>query len=63
VESAGEGSVAIGSDMDGALRTVIDARGLPALTDALLQAGLDRPVVEAVMGGNAVRLLSEALKN
>jgi microsomal dipeptidase-like Zn-dependent dipeptidase len=63
VESAGAGNVAIGSDMDGALRTVIDAGGLPALTDALLQAGLDRPVVEAVMGGNAVRLLSEALKN
>ena len=63
VESAGAGNVAIGSDMDGALRTVIDAGGLPALTDALLQAGLDRPVVEAVMGGNAIRLLSEALKN
>jgi len=62
-ESAGEANVAIGSDMDGALRTVINAAGLPALTDALLQAGLDRSVVEGVMGGNAVRLLSKALKD
>lgn len=62
VESAGEANVAIGSDMDGALRTVIDAAGLPALTDALLEAGIDTSVVEGVMGGNAVRLLNEALE-
>jgi membrane dipeptidase len=62
VQSAGIANVAVGSDMDGALRTVIDAAGLPALTDALLQAGIDRSIVEGVMGGNAVRLLKEALE-
>jgi microsomal dipeptidase-like Zn-dependent dipeptidase len=37
--AAGDGHVALGSDMDGALREVIDAEGLPALTSALLDAG------------------------
>lgn len=62
VESAGEANVGVGSDMDGALRTVIDAAGLPALTNALLKTGLDESVVEGVMGGNAVRLLHAGLE-
>lgn len=61
LESAGEGNVAIGSDMDGALRMVIDVEGFPALTDALLSAGLPSSVVEGVIGGNAVRLLRAVL--
>ena len=58
---AGESQVAIGSDMDGALRTIIDAEGLPALTDALLTSGLAEPVVTGVIGGNAARFLARAL--
>jgi membrane dipeptidase len=61
VGSAGPEHVAIGSDMDGALKTVIDVEGLPALTDALLESGLSVSAVEAFLGGNAVSFLSRAL--
>jgi membrane dipeptidase len=61
VELAGAENVAIGSDMDGALRMVIDVEGLPALTDELLRAGMERSVVAGVMGTNAVRLLRAVL--
>jgi membrane dipeptidase len=59
--AVGEHSVAIGSDMDGALRQVIDVQGLPALTSALLDAGVAPATVGAVMGGNAVEFLRRAL--
>jgi len=59
--AAGERNVAIGSDMDGALRETIDVLGLPALTSALLESGLAPNKVAAVMGGNAVELLRGAL--
>lgn len=61
IESAGEDHVAIGSDMDGALHTIIDVDGLPGLTDALLESGLAENVVRKVVGGNAVRFLELAL--
>ncbi|MDP8904269.1 MAG: membrane dipeptidase [Chloroflexota bacterium] len=61
VDVAGAENVAIGSDMDGALATPIDAAGLPLLTDALLEGGLEPPTVEGVMGGNAIALLRRAL--
>jgi microsomal dipeptidase-like Zn-dependent dipeptidase len=53
--------VALGSDMDGALRTLIDVEGLPALTDALLEAGLSETSVGGILGANATRLLRAAL--
>jgi microsomal dipeptidase-like Zn-dependent dipeptidase len=56
----GADQVAIGSDFDGALRMPFDVRGLPALTGALLEAGLDRAVVAGIMGGNALRVLEAA---
>ena len=59
--AVGEHSVAIGSDMDGALRQVIDVQGLPALTSALLGEGVAAATVAAVMGGNAVEFLRRAL--
>jgi membrane dipeptidase len=58
---AGSDGVAIGSDMDGALRMVIDAAGLPLLTAGLLEAGLDARVLSGVLGANALRLLRSAL--
>ena len=61
VDAAGEESVAIGSDMDGALRMVTDAQGYPALAGALSDAGLRVPVVDGVMGGNALRFLRTLL--
>ena len=51
----------IGSDMDGALRMLVDVSGLPALTDALLLAGLDENSVRGVMGVNAANLLRQVL--
>jgi membrane dipeptidase len=61
LDSAGAEHVAIGSDMDGALKMVIDSEGLPALTTALLDSGLSPSVVEGVIGGNAVAVLRRAL--
>jgi membrane dipeptidase len=57
IDELGAGHVAIGSDMDGALRSVIDAAGFPVLTDGLLAAGVSEADVAAVMGGNAIRML------
>lgn len=61
IASAGQDHVAIGSDMDGALKMIIDMNGLPALTDALLKSGLSRNSVECVLGGNAMDLLRSTL--
>jgi microsomal dipeptidase-like Zn-dependent dipeptidase len=57
VELVGPERVALGSDFDGALRMPFDVNGLPALTGALLAAGLGREAVAGMMGGNALRLL------
>ncbi|MFI5255165.1 MAG: dipeptidase [Candidatus Limnocylindrales bacterium] len=60
VELVGPEHVALGSDFDGALRMPFDVTGLPALTAALLGAGMTRQNVAAIMGGNALRLLAGA---
>lgn len=60
VELAGPERVALGSDFDGALRMPFDVTGLPALTQALLDAGLGREVVAGILGGNALRVLRGA---
>jgi len=57
LEALGPAGVALGSDFDGALPMPFDVTGLPALTQALLDAGFGRETVAAVMGGNALRLL------
>lgn len=61
VESAGPAAVGLGSDMDGALRMLVDVEGLPALAHALLQSGMGAEVTRGVMGGNAAALLRAAL--
>ena len=60
-EACSDGNVALGSDMDGALRMVIDVEGLPALADALLDSGLSISTVRRFIGGNAVRFLRGSL--
>ena len=57
LELAGPAQVALGSDFDGALAMPFDVLGLPWITQGLLDAGLGRDVVAAVMGGNALRVL------
>jgi membrane dipeptidase len=59
---AGPRHVALGSDWDGTVRVPFDAASLPALTQALLDLGLDEPTIAAVMGGNARRVLLETLR-
>lgn len=61
VELAGVEHVGLGSDFDGAVPTPFDASGMPLLTEALLVEGLSETDIAAVMGGNAVRLLTGAL--
>ena len=53
--------VALGSDYDGTVTTVFDASELPALTQALMDAGLDESAIRAVMGENAVRFFLDHL--
>jgi microsomal dipeptidase-like Zn-dependent dipeptidase len=57
----GEDHVALGSDFDGAVETPFDAAELAALTQALIDAGLDEPVIARVMGGNAQHFFARAL--
>jgi membrane dipeptidase len=61
VDVIGPDHVGLGSDWDGAVAVPFDAAGLPALTDALLDAGLDDATIRAVMGENALRLFAEIL--
>ena len=58
---AGFDHVGLGSDFDGAVAQPIDATGLVEVTDALLQLGFGEDQIAAVMGGNALRVLSDTL--
>ncbi|NOX83888.1 MAG: peptidase M19 [Alphaproteobacteria bacterium] len=53
--------VALGSDFDGAVTAPFDASELAALTQALINAGLDDQTIRAVMGENAIRFFLENL--
>ena len=53
--------VALGSDFDGAVTTPFDVTGLRQLTTSLMRGGFSSTDIEAVMGGNVVRLLKHAL--
>ncbi|SDL28598.1 dipeptidase [Paracoccus chinensis] len=57
----GEDHVALGSDWDGSVGMPFDAAGLPALTQALMDEGLNEAQIAKVMGGNMVRYLREVL--
>jgi microsomal dipeptidase-like Zn-dependent dipeptidase len=61
VSVAGIDHVGLGSDFDGAVTVPFDATGMALLVDALLDIGFGEPEIRAVMGGNAVRLLTEVL--
>ena len=61
VNVAGIGHVGLGSDFDGAVRTPFDTTGLAQITDALLTRGFTDVEIQAIMGGNVVRLLLTTL--
>jgi membrane dipeptidase len=61
VSVAGVDHVGLGSDWDGAVSVPFDASGVARLTDGLLAHGLDEPSIAAVMGGNAIRVLTATL--
>ena len=48
--------------MDGALKMLIDVEGLPALAGAMLEGGIYRETVTAVMGTNAMALVGASLR-
>ena len=58
---AGVQHVALGSDFDGATRTVFDTTGLALITQGLLDAGFSEDDIAAIMGGNVLRLLQAEL--
>ncbi|MEM8771868.1 MAG: dipeptidase [Pseudomonadota bacterium] len=61
VDLLGAEHVALGSDFDGTVATPLDASELPALTQALLDQGMDETTIRAVMGANAVSFFLEQL--
>lgn len=61
VNLVGVKHVALGSDFDGATRTVFDTTGLALLTQGLLEAGFNESDIADIMGGNVRRLLLELL--
>ena len=61
VDVMGIDHVGLGSDFDGSVTTGFDTAHLSAVTQALLDAGLDEPAVRQVMGGNVLRVLRAGL--
>ncbi|MEZ4292124.1 MAG: membrane dipeptidase [Myxococcota bacterium] len=61
VRLVGAEHAALGSDYDGATTVGFDTSALPALTQALLDAGLDGDEVGQVLGGNVLRVLDRTL--
>ncbi len=53
--------VALGTDFDGTVTVPFDATGLPALTDALLEAGFTPEEIQNIMGDNVRRVLRKTL--
>lgn len=61
VTELGEDAVSLGSDFDGSVATAFDISELPALTQALMDAGLNEAQIAKVMGGNMERVLRARL--
>ncbi len=63
VDVVGEDAAALGSDWDGFIvptQALKDPRGLPLLTDAMLEAGFSREAVGKILHDNVMRVLREA---
>lgn len=57
----GEDHVSLGSDFDGSVQVPFDVAHLAALTQALLDAGLEERIIAKVMGENMIRYLAQKL--
>jgi len=62
IATVGEDHVSLGSDYDGSVETKFDTSELPALTHALLEAGVSEVQIRKVMGENMVRVLRDRLQ-
>jgi microsomal dipeptidase-like Zn-dependent dipeptidase len=62
IAAVGEDHISLGSDFDGSVATAFDTSELPALTDALLRAGVSEAQIAKVMGGNMLRVLRARLQ-
>ena len=61
ISLVGDTHVGLGSDFDGVVRAHFDATGLPLVTQALLDAGLEPDAVRRILGGNVLRVLRQTL--
>ena len=61
IDTVGEDHVSLGSDFDGSVTTAFDTSELPALTHALIEAGLTETQIRKVMGENMLRVLRDRL--
>jgi microsomal dipeptidase-like Zn-dependent dipeptidase len=61
VDLVGPDHVGLGSDYDGGTTVGFDTSELPALTQALVDAGFDDETIRKVLGGNALRVLRATL--
>jgi len=62
VDLVGVDHVSLGSDYDGTVRVGFDTSELAALTQALMDEGLNEAGIAAVMGGNLVRVMRDRLE-
>ncbi len=57
----GEGAVSLGSDFDGSVGTTFDTSELAAITQELLNVGMDDALIHKVMGENMLRVIRSRL--
>ncbi|MDU8926034.1 membrane dipeptidase [Alisedimentitalea sp. MJ-SS2] len=62
IAAVGEDHISLGSDFDGSIATAFDTSELPALTDALIRAGVSETQIAKVMGENMMRVLRDRLE-
>tara|TARA_R110002049_G_scaffold140930_9_gene302418 strand:- start:23921 stop:25096 length:1176 start_codon:yes stop_codon:yes gene_type:complete len=62
VEVVGVDHVSLGSDFDGSVATAFDTSEMPALTQALMDAGMAEGDIRKVMGENMLRVLRARLR-
>ena len=61
IDLVGDSHVGLGSDFDGYVLAHFDASGLPILTQAMLDAGLEPESIRRILGGNVLRVLQSNL--